>query len=142
VLSEIADSIQEDIKTSLSEVNKRPLHATWLENLSEFEFNDPEFECFDCKYAKLDLTETSKYFGQVKNGKPNGRGAIINSTNKRWTLSEGYYQEGEFLGQRRQVTEAPSSTFVVEWDESSLHKTSEFTCEFKTKTCWPKVELI
>ena len=140
ILSEIADSIQEDLKTSLAEVSKRPLHATWLENLSEFEFRDPEFECFDCTYAKLDLTESAKYFGQVKDGAPNGRGAILNSSNKRWMLSEGYFQAGEFLGQRRQVTENKGATFVVEWDESDLHKTSEYTCEFSTKTCSPKVQ--
>lgn len=140
ILSEVADSIKEDIKTSLSEVNKRPLHATWLDNLSEFEFSDPEFECFDCTYAKLDLTESAKYFGQVKNGKPNGRGAILNTSNKRWMLSEGYYQDGEFLGQRRQVTENKGATFVIEWDASDLHKTTEYTCWFKTKTCSLKVD--
>jgi hypothetical protein len=50
IVSQVAESIKEDLKKSLSEVSKRPLHATWLDNLSEFEFRDPKFECFDCEY--------------------------------------------------------------------------------------------
>jgi hypothetical protein len=55
-------------------------------------------------------------------------------------LSEGYFAKGEFLGQRRRLTENRGSTTVVEWDESDQHLISEYTCEYKTKTCSPKVK--
>lgn len=137
IASQVAELIREDLEKQIDEVKLQPTHLAWRQNLAKFEFSDPEHECFECEYAKMDLADSITYFGQVKNGTPNGRGAQYNNMKGVWQISEGYYEGGKFLGQRRKISgESKSGVAVVtETDTSDAHTVTKYACDKETKTC-------
>ena len=45
-----------------------PFFKVYSNVTAKFVYNIPKYECLDCDYSTLAITETEKYFGQVKNG--------------------------------------------------------------------------
>jgi len=90
----------------------------------------------------LSLDDSTTYFGQVKNGKPHGRGAQKNNSHGIWHISEGYYQEGGTIGKRRLITGASKSgvATVYTFDEFGEPIETKYTCTKATKSCELKVE--
>jgi len=95
--------IRTDVAKQVNEVDSQAAFMAWKQNLVPFEFDDYDHECFDCDYAKMALADGTMYFGQVKNGMPQGRGAHKNNAYGVWSITEGYFEEGKLVGQSRRV---------------------------------------
>ena len=86
ILQGISSRINSDLQNELKTWNISKYYKTWNEPFfqaytkitAKFLYNVPQYECPDCDYSAFNISTREKYFGQVKNGKPFGRGATLN----------------------------------------------------------------
>jgi len=95
-----------------------------------FVFDDAESECQDCEYRKpQQLANGDIYIGQWKNEQKFGRGTEIFVDG---TVRQGYYEDGMFVGKRREITVNGSTK---EWTEDGAYTLTDFSCSRRNRTC-------
>jgi len=98
--------------------------------VSDFVFDDAESECDTCEYrTPQQLANGDIYIGQWKNEQKFGRGTEILIDG---TIRQGYYEDGMFVGKRREITVNGSTK---EWTADGLLTTTEYVCSRSRRTC-------
>ena len=70
-----------------------------------------------------DEKKDGKYFGEIKNGKPNGRGTLSNPNGHKY---EGEWKDGEYNGQGT-YTYPDGENYVGEWKDGKKHGQGTYT---------------
>lgn len=105
-------------------------------SIPTFVYSDAASECFDCEYRPpQQLDNGDIYIGQWKNDQKSGRGTEITADGSR--VREGYYADGLWMGQRREITKSGSTK---EWAADGEVTAIDYLCSKKYHSCWPDTD--